>query len=60
MKKPNIFSWQLSKNEKGLKMATIPLWKMHEIARCLEHIDSVLEQSKACIECMEELRTSGN
>jgi len=43
MEKPKIIGWEVTTNEKGVEMATIPKDTMHEVAKYLEYADFKLK-----------------
>lgn len=41
MERPEIIGWEVTTNKNGVKMATLPLDKMHEIVKYIEHTDKI-------------------
>jgi hypothetical protein len=44
MERPELIGWQVTINEKGISMATLPLSKMHEIVRYMEYTEYELKK----------------
>ena len=44
MERPEIIGWQVTTNEKGIQMATLPLHKMHEIVEYLKYAEIELKK----------------